>query len=495
MSLDILNIIAEREAYKKFNKLEYYEPYEFQKCFHHAEGGETYHTGEFRTNKGPLARIRALQAGNQSGKTLSAAQEAAFHLTGKYPEWWEGHRFNRPVKGTVCGVINDKTRDICQAELFGEPGSPDDFGTGAVPKSCIGEVTRKPGVPNAFDSVLVKHYTNGNFDGWSKIFFGSYQQDLASLMGTRMDFVWGDEEPPQEVHSQFLRSTLSTRGIIFYSFTPESGMTQLVYEFQEDLKPNMALVRATWDDAPHFSDPAYRHEAEMQFPEHEREMRRMGIPMMGTGLVWPIKEEDISVSPFQIPRHWPKLCAVDFGMDHPFAAVWYAWDRDSDSLFLYDCYKKSRKSEGRSLTIAEHASAIKQRGDWIPCIWPHDMNQEEPKSCKTLSQLFREEGVNMRPEHFTNPPAPGEKKGDIGVEVGIQSIMDRMQTGTFKVFSHLDLWFNEFRSYHRDTNGKIVKLRDDLMAATRYGAMSTRFAYTEPVAKKPQLRVVGSSNW
>ena len=493
--MDPLEAIRQYEVYKKFNKIEFYEPYPFQKAFHYAEGGETYHTGNFTTNGGTLARIRALQAGNQSGKTLSAGAEAAMHLTGKYPEGWKGHRFNRPVKGTVCGVINDKTRDICQAELFGEPGAKSEIGTGAIPKSDIGEITRKPGVPNAFDSVFVKHYTNGIFDGWSKVFFGSYQQDIDSLMGTRMDFVWGDEEPPQDVHSQFLRSTLSTRGIIFYSFTPESGMTELVLEFQEDLKENMALIRATWDDAPHFDDPAYREEAEKQFPLHEREMRRQGIPMMGTGLIWPVREEDIACEPFEIPRHWARLCAVDFGMDHPFAAAWIAWDRDTDTIYLYDCYRASRKSEGRSITIAEHASAIKSRGTWIPCVWPHDMNQEEPKSCKALHRLFADEGVNMRPEHFTNPPEPGQAKGDMGVEVGLQHILDRFHMGTFKVFKHLDLWFGEFRGYHRDTKGKVVKVRDDLMAATRYAVMSTRHAYTEPVAKRQSFKVVGARNW
>ena len=493
--MSLASALREQAEFKRTHKLDFYLPYPFQKAFHHAEGGEKYHTGTFETHNNLLARIRALQAGNQSGKTLSAGNEAAMHATGRYPDWWEGHRFNRPTKGTVCGVFNDKTRDICQAELFGEPGDKSAIGTGAVPKDCIGEITRKPGVPNAFDSVFVKHFTNGVFDGWSKIFFGSYQQDLQSLMGTRMDWIWGDEEPPAEVHSQFLRSTLSTRGIIFYSFTPESGMTQLVLEFQEDLKSNMALVRATWDDAAHFDDPAYREEAEKQFPVHEREMRRQGIPMMGTGLVWPVKEEDIRAEQFEIPKYWPRLCAVDFGMDHPFAAVWIAWDRDTDTIYLYDCYRKSRKSEGRSVSIAEHASAIKHRGEWIPCIWPHDMNQEEPKSCKSLSQLFREEGVNMRPEHFTNPPAAGEKKGDIGVEVGIQSILDRMETGTFKVFSHLDTWFGEFRGYHRGLDGKLVKLRDDLMAATRYGAMSTRYAYTQPVRRAKVIQLRGASNW
>ncbi|GAH12067.1 unnamed protein product [marine sediment metagenome] len=216
---------------------------------------------------------------------------------------------------------------------------------------------------------------------------------------------------------------------------------------------------------------------------------------MGAGLVWPVKEEDIRVDQFEIPKYWPRLCAVDFGMDHPFAAVWIAWDRDTDTIYLYDCYRKSRKSEGRSVSIAEHASAIKHRGEWIPCVWPHDMNQEEPKSCKSLSQLFRDEGVNMRPEQFSNPPASGETEGDIGVEVGVQSILDRMGIGTFKVFSHLDLWFSEFRSYHRDIDGKLVKLRDDLMAATRYGAQSTRFAYTQPVRRAKAVQLRGVSNW
>jgi len=493
--LDPLEAIKQYQEFRKFNRLDFYEPYLFQKCFHHAEGGETYHTGCFETHGGQLARLRALQAGNQSGKTLSAGAEAAMHPTGKYPDWWRGHRFRRPTKGTVCGVINDKTRDICQAELFGEPGDNSMLGTGMIPKDCIGEITRKPGVPNAYDSAFVKHFTDGVFDGWSKVFFGSYQQDINSLMGTRMDWIWGDEEPPQAVHSQFMRAVLSTQGIIFYSFTPESGMTELVLEFQEDLKNTMALVRATWDDAAHFDDPAYREQAEQQFPIHEREMRRQGIPMMGTGLVWPVKEEEIRVDPFAIPRHWPRLCAVDFGMDHPFAAAWIAWDRDTDSIYLYDCYRASRKSEGRSVTIAEHASAIKKRGEWILCIWPHDMNQEDPKSCKALHKLFVEEGVNMHREHFTNPPEPGQAKGDIGVEVGIQHIMDRFQLGTFKVFSNLDLWFGEFRGYHRDTKGKIVKVRDDLMAATRYAVMSVRLAYTEPVMKKKHLRIVGARNW
>lgn len=59
-------------------------------------------------------------------------------------------------------------------------------------------------------------------------------------------------------------------------------------------------------------------------------------------------------------------------------------------------------------------------------------------------------------------------------------MLERMQTGRFKVFSHLTLWFEEFRLYHRK-DGKVVKLRDDLMSATRYALMMLRKAKVRPV--------------
>ena len=56
-------------------------------------------------------------------------------------------------------------------------------------------------------------------------------------------------------------------------------------------------------------------------------------------------------------------------------------------------------------------------------------------------------------------------------------MLDRMQTGRLKVFSHLADWLEEFRMYHRE-EGRIVKLIDDLMSATRYAMMMRRFAKT-----------------
>jgi hypothetical protein len=64
-------------------------------------------------------------------------------------------------------------------------------------------------------------------------------------------------------------------------------------------------------------------------------------------------------------------------------------------------------------------------------------------------------------------------------------MLDRMQTGRLKVFSHLNDWYEEFRLYHRK-DGKVVKEHDDLLSATRYALMMLRFAQTEPVKRMRQ---------
>jgi hypothetical protein len=69
--------------------------------------------------------------------------------------------------------------------------------------------------------------------------------------------------------------------------------------------------------------------------------------------------------------------------------------------------------------------------------------------------------------------------GGMSVEAGVMDMLDRMFTGRFHVFEHLEDWFEEFRAYHRK-NGLVVKEADDLLSATRYGMMMSRAAKTEP---------------
>jgi hypothetical protein len=85
--------------------------------------------------------------------------------------------------------------------------------------------------------------------------------------------------------------------------------------------------------------------------------------------------------------------------------------------------------------------------------------------------------VNMLKDKASHPPQPGEPEGSggNGVEAGIMELLDRMQTGRFKVFNHLEDFFQEYRLYHRK-DGKIVKVFDDILSAVRYASMMLRFA-------------------
>lgn len=222
-----------------------------------------------------------------------------------------------------------------------------------------------------------------------------------------------------------------------------------------------AITRMTIDDAEHYT-PEERQAIIDSYPAHERLARVQGIPAMGSGRVFPVAEEEITCEPFAIPKHWFLIGGMDFGWDHPTAAVQLAIDRDTDTIYVGACYKR------KEATPLEHAASLKKWGRF-PWAWPADAYQRDKRSGGTLRQDYLDHGMNMLAEHATHPD------GGASVEAGVMDMLTRMQTGRFKVFSHLAPWLDEFRQYHRK-DGVIVKLKDDLMDATRYALMMQRFA-------------------
>jgi hypothetical protein len=235
----------------------------------------------------------------------------------------------------------------------------------------------------------------------------------------------------------------------------------------------------TIDDAEHYT-PKRRAEIIAGYLPHEREARAKGIPIMGSGRVFPIEEATITVAPFPIPKHWPQINGLDFGWDHPFAATNCAWDRDSD------CFYVCKEYAARETTPIVHAAAIKAWGTWIPCAWPHDGLQHEKGSGESLQPQYAAQGLEMLPEKATWPD------GGNSVEAGIMDMLDRMQTGRFKVFSTCGGWFQELRIYHRK-DGVIVKLKDDRISASRYALMMLREAIVAPA--KDSFKMPDFGGW
>ncbi len=183
---------------------------------------------------GATYRERCAMAANRVGKTEGmGGYETALHLTGRYPDWWEGRRFDRPVRFWAAGKTNETTRDIVQNKLFGPvvgSGTSKCFsGTGLVYADCIERVGWKQGVTDLADTVYVKH-VSGKF---SELGLKSYQQGRGSFEGTERDGIWLDEEPPLEVYSECLIRTATTNGIVYITFTPLEGTTGTVMMFLE----------------------------------------------------------------------------------------------------------------------------------------------------------------------------------------------------------------------------------------------------------------------
>tara|TARA_R110000751_G_scaffold225303_3_gene327201 strand:+ start:533 stop:1963 length:1431 start_codon:yes stop_codon:yes gene_type:complete len=428
----------------KVNKALMYKPYPKQ--------------AEFHAN-GASFRERGFLAANQSGKTWSAGFEAAYHATGLYPDWWEGRRFNKPTRGWVSGTSAEGVRDTVQRVLLGGE-TPEGYGTGTIPKACIKDTKQSRGVTGAVAQIFVTHVSGGT----SYIGVRNYEQEIDKWAGESLDWLWFDEEPPRAHYSEGLTRLNARDGLAWMSMTPLKGMTQVVDMFYPHPTTfDRALTMMTLEDVGHYTDNQ-REQIVASYEEFEREARTRGIPMLGSGRVFDCTEESISIDAFSIPLHWPVLGTIDFGYGgHPTGAVASAWDRDADCIYITHAFKEAKR------TPESMAVDLKHWNEGMPWSWPHDGHKiGDRTSGITEAGLYRRAGLRMMRTHATHPD------GGHGFEAGITIMLERMRTGRFKVFRHLEPWWREYRTYHRKA-GLVVKERDDLMSSTRVNAMSIRF--------------------
>lgn len=443
----------EWERRRSFNRLAEYRPYSKQREFHNA--------GHIRE--------RMLMAGNQLGKTLAASMEVAMHLTGRYPDWWEGRRFTKPVRWIAGSESAELTRKGVQRLLLGPPENKALWGSGSIPKDCLVDTSPRQGVPDAVASIIAKHESGGI----SSIQLQSYDQGRSKWQAETLDGGWLDEEPPEDVYFELLTRTNTTLGPVLCTLTPLEGVSAVVRRFYIEKVEGTHLTMMTIHDAEHYTEEQ-RRAIIATYPEHERKARTEGIPQLGSGRVFPFDKSQITCQSFDIPKHWPQIGGLDFGWDHPTGAVRLAWDRDSDVIYVIAAYR------ARTTPPMQVAAAVKPWAEWLPWSWPHDGKASggkfDAQEQLQLQAIYKKHGLKMlfQQAQFED--------GTNGVEAGITDMYERMQTGRWKVFAHLNDWLEEFELYHRK-DGLIVKLNDDLISASRYALMMRRYAITRPAPK------------
>lgn len=174
---------------------------------------------------------RAAVAANRVGKTEGiGAYETTLHLTGLYPDWWVGYRFNRPVNALCGGLTSTEVRDVMVNKLLGPPEAR---GTAMIPRETLGKIAPASGIPGHVDFAIVKHVSGKD----SFLQFRSYDQGREPWQGTERDWIWLDEEPPQEIYTEALIRTMTTRGLLICTFTPLNGLTKVALSFMPELAP------------------------------------------------------------------------------------------------------------------------------------------------------------------------------------------------------------------------------------------------------------------
>lgn len=422
---------------------------------------------------GAQHRERLMMAANRVGKTEGVgAYEVACHLTGIYPSWWEGRQFTRPIKCWVAGDTGKTVREIVQEKLLGPPGA---IGTGMIRGDLVVSPRPKQGVPDAIESVHVKHAAGGH----SRLVLKSYDQKRESFQGTEQDLIWLDEEPPEDVYTECVMRTMTTNGLVMLTFTPLMGLSEVVLSFLPggDLhNPAKFTVMCTWDDVPHLTKQM-KEELYKTIPPHQRDARSKGIPALGSGAIYPVPETDIVVPDFEIPKHWPRAYGFDVGWNRT-AAVWGALNRDTDVLTLYSEHYRGEAEP------SVHADAIRGRGAWVKgAIDPASRGRSQRDGSRLL-EVYRNLGLHL-------------EEADNAVEAGLHTVYQRMSAGKLKVFASLTSWLAEYRLYRRDEKGHIVKKADHLMDAMRYLVMTLgRVAATEPPPKTPhRFPGGGAGSW
>ena len=447
----LLTYLKKCEEYKTFNKMKFFEPEDWQ---------------QNAIALGATQDIRMVSAGNRLGKTFFSTYETAIHATGKYPDDWNGLRFDKPINIMVMGW--DWTQ-LCRPKATQELllGKPDERGSGWLPREDMVKMVPKVGLQNTVSTVYVKHYDElGVYDGDSRITFDVYSAGMGTLMGTEIDFALLDEQVPADIFAQVKRRLWSARGSLLYVATPEHGRDEVIDSFwNDDGIHHDGLIRVTLWDSSLFTDDEKKKMYDTTAP-WARSYAIEGIPSAGSGSVFAgILKETLLEPVIDIKPNWKRMSAADLGYKDDMAFTFIAKDPKTGIHYLY-------KERGYTQTDAVIcASGVKplQEG-FIPMILPADGDSERGLG-DTYRSIFKSAGLIMTEEQARNWHYDPTGK-DRAIKPGIIYMRELMQAGLFKVHPSCANFLREYSLYSYDTNGKFIDKDNHYIDSARYCLMA-----------------------
>ena len=353
----------------KEDKLLYYRPHEKQRMFHAC-----------------LKRNKWALGGNRTGKTEAGAAECAYLARGNHPY----RETKGPMNGWVVSLTAEMQRDVAQKKLMSY-----------LNPAWIKSIRMREGKADDPEGGIIDYVQiECVHGGVSTIGFKNCAQGREKFQGTSQDFIWFDEEPPEDIYQECLMRTLDNGGLIFGTMTPLKGMTWVhdrIYLNEAD-DPEVWYVTMSWEDNPHLSEEAIR-QMERALTEEELAARRDGRFVAVHGLVYGEFDERVHViEPFDIPHEWQDMISIDPGMAKPLSCHWYAADHEGNVYVVAEHYRAGLSVEDHMEAIDEISRALEWRrdsGGRLTALMDAAADQHTLQAEKSVAELFRERGMNV----------------------------------------------------------------------------------------------------
>lgn len=400
-------------------------------------------------------RNRWVFGGNRSGKTECGAAEAVWIARGNHP-----YRKNRKdTFGWVVSLTAQVQRDVAQrkilhylrpdwiADIVMTSGRKDNPQTGVI------------------DQIVVKNV----FGGTSVIGFKSCDQGREKFQGSSLDFVWFDEEPPEDVYEECLMRLIDKKGEVFGTMTPLKGLTFLYEKIYLNPKndPEIWYEFMEWSDNPYLSkEEIKRLEATMD--ETTLQSRRYGKFCTREGLVYPEFDESVHViKPFTIPPEWQDTLSIDPGLKNPLSAHFYCTDFDGNVYVVAEHYRAGEDVDFHARALFEIADRLGWKRDEkgrLHALIDPAAGQRTLASAKSVSELFYERGILVNPrvnkDVFTGI---AQVKSYLNPKNGLPNLY---------IFENCVNLIREFKGYFWGNDEAPVKRDDHAMDELRYYLMT-----------------------
>lgn len=399
-------------------------------------------------------RNRWVFGGNRTGKTECGAVECVWLARGNHP-----YKQNKPnVSGWVVSLSHQVQRDVAQNKILHY-----------IDPSWIVETVMLNGRKSSADNGIIDYILIKNvFGGTSKIGFKSCDQGREKFQGTSLDFVWFDEEPPEDIYKECRMRVIDRKGDIFGTMTPLKGLTW-VYN---TIFLNENNDKEVWCEFISWKDNPFLDENEIQMltsilSKDELESRCDGKFSSNGGLVYSEFDENINViEPFNIPFEWQDNISIDPGLNNPLSAHWYAEDFDGNIYVIAEHYEAKK-------SIEYHANRIKEICDklnWhrgfngnVMALIDSAANQRTLASEKSVSELFYDYDINVN------------TKVNKDVFAGINVVKSYLKSADGKtrlyIFKNCVNMIREIKSYFWSNGDAPIKRDDHAMDELRYYLM------------------------